>query len=332
MFRYFLFLCLTFSLFSIPLSTEASSAGTSITVTICGNEIIEGNEQCDGSSLNGEDCVSRGYDDGSLTCSGSCTFDTSNCTTDDAAPPGGGGGGGGIIQPPTTKVILQGKAYPSAQLTVLKDGQIIIGTKANISSDFNIEITSITPGTYTFSIWAMDKDGVKSITFSFTVTVRAETITTIGGIFIPPTITLSKNIVNRGETLNIYGQTAPQSDIDINIRSEEVIKKTKANQIGVWGYTLNTAAFEQGTHMVKARSFLEGLTSGFSHLSFFDIGKKLLGVACQQSDLNGDSQVNLVDFSILLYWWNQDNDCADQNGNGIVDLADFSIMMYWWTG
>jgi len=332
MFRYFLFLCLTLFLFFIPLSAEAASAGTSITVTICGNGIIEGNEQCDGSSLNEEDCASQGYDSGSLSCSGSCTFDTSNCATDDAAPPSGGGGGGGIIHPPATEVILQGKAYPSALLTVLKDGQIIIETKANVSADFNIEITNITPGTYTFSIWATDKDGVKSITFSFTVTVRAETITTIGGIFIPPTITLSKDVVNRGEILDIYGQTAPKSNIDINIRSEEIVKKTSANQIGVWGYAFNTAALEEGTHIVKARSLLDGLTSGFSHLSFFDIGKKLLGVACQQADLNGDSRVNLVDFSILLYWWGRANDCADQDNSGVVDLADFSIMMYWWTG
>jgi hypothetical protein len=33
-----------------------------------------------------------------------------------------------------------------------------------------------------------------------------------------------------------------------------------------------------------------------------------------------------------MYYWGTDNECADQNQNGIVDLVDFSIMMYYWTG
>ena len=54
--------------------------------------------------------------------------------------------------------------------------------------------------------------------------------------------------------------------------------------------------------------------------------------ACAEADLNHDGRVNLTDFSILLFHWGTDNECADQNQNGIVDLVDFSIMMYYWTG
>ena len=49
-------------------------------------------------------------------------------------------------------------------------------------------------------------------------------------------------------------------------------------------------------------------------------------------DLNGDGKVNLIDFSILLFYWGSDNACADQNSNGKVDLVDFSILLYNWTG
>ena len=49
-------------------------------------------------------------------------------------------------------------------------------------------------------------------------------------------------------------------------------------------------------------------------------------------DLNKDGKVNLVDFSILLYYWKTTHHEADINIDGIVDLADFSIMMYCWTG
>lgn len=50
-------------------------------------------------------------------------------------------------------------------------------------------------------------------------------------------------------------------------------------------------------------------------------------------DLNCDSRVDLVDFSILLYNWGvPKNPIADLNNDGQVDLVDFSILLYWWTG
>ena len=46
---------------------------------LCGNNIIEGSEQCDGTNLNGKTCASLGYTGGTLKCT-NCFFDTSGCT------------------------------------------------------------------------------------------------------------------------------------------------------------------------------------------------------------------------------------------------------------
>ena len=51
-------------------------------------------------------------------------------------------------------------------------------------------------------------------------------------------------------------------------------------------------------------------------------------------DYNGDGRVDLVDFSILIFWFNKspvppDIDC---NADGKVDIVDFSIVAYYWTG
>ncbi len=56
---------------------------------ICGNGIIETGEECDLTNLSEETCITQGFDGGTLSCSASCLFDTSLCTT------GGGGGGRG---------------------------------------------------------------------------------------------------------------------------------------------------------------------------------------------------------------------------------------------
>jgi hypothetical protein len=45
----------------------------------CGNSIVEGDEDCDASDLNNEDCENLGYDGGTLSCSGSCMIDESEC-------------------------------------------------------------------------------------------------------------------------------------------------------------------------------------------------------------------------------------------------------------
>ena len=56
---------------------NADSFGT---CSICGNGVLDGFEECDGTNLRGETCSSLGLESGSLSCSSSCTFDTSGCT------------------------------------------------------------------------------------------------------------------------------------------------------------------------------------------------------------------------------------------------------------
>ena len=47
---------------------------------VCGNGVREGGEQCDGADLGGQTCQSQGFSGGTLSCTGSCTFNTSACT------------------------------------------------------------------------------------------------------------------------------------------------------------------------------------------------------------------------------------------------------------
>ena len=83
------------SVFVIPL-------GTGNNESLCGNGIIERNEQCDG-DLNGQICSSVVWvgSEGILSCSSACQWDVSNCTsiqqqtTVSNGNSGGSGGGGG---------------------------------------------------------------------------------------------------------------------------------------------------------------------------------------------------------------------------------------------
>jgi len=49
---------------------------------ICGDGIIEGDEDCEGNNLDGATCVSLGFTSGTLSCV-ACSYDTSNCVNPD---------------------------------------------------------------------------------------------------------------------------------------------------------------------------------------------------------------------------------------------------------
>ena len=243
------------------------------------------------------------------------------------SPPVGGG-----APPLPATVIFEGRAYPKAFLTLLKDDRVAATFFAENSGLFKKELTGISGGTYTFGIFAEDTEGRKSVTLSFTIGILGGTTTTISRIFVPPTISLFPVEVERGDEINISGQVFPKSRVDIFISPGEIMKEIIATEEGKWVYKLDTTPLTEGEYRIRAKAFFgEGEQSQFSQALSFS----LLPSKCRGADLNFDGKVNIVDFSILLYFWGQKkpaNRCADINFDGIVNIVDFSIMMYWWTG
>ncbi len=69
---------------STDTDSTTSSTGDETTSTTgdpvdCGNEMLDGREQCDGAELGGASCASLGLVSGDLACADDCTFDTAAC-------------------------------------------------------------------------------------------------------------------------------------------------------------------------------------------------------------------------------------------------------------
>ncbi|MDO8493137.1 MAG: hypothetical protein Q7S19_01160 [bacterium] len=264
---------------------------------------------------------------------------------------GGGGGGSGVSPSPTpatatlAKATFKGRAYPLSKVTVLKDGQIAITTIAGPDANFEVTLSNLNTGNYVFGIYSADNSNRKSSIFTFPIFITDGASAVISGIFITPTIDVDKLEVKRGDNIAILGQSIPKSEVVIAINSEiELFAKTNADKDGAYLYNLDTSPLEIGDHTAKSKSASEGLISSFGQAVGFKVGtKNLLKGAIKQlpakGDVNGDGKVNLVDFSIVAFWWKRVLPVDVKNNidsklwpDGSITLRDFSIMAFYWTG
>lgn len=269
--------------------------------------------------------------------------------TGSTAPAGGGGGGGGGGGAPSqgdTGVIFSGRAYPLSKVNILKDGQLVLTTIAGPDSNFTASLTDLSSGNYTFALYGEDKKGIRSSQFSFPIFITSGVVTTVGGIFIAPTLSLDKSEVKKGDTITVFGQSTPKSDITININSEpEFFVKQKSDDKGAYLLNFDSSVLDLGNHTARSKAILGNEISLFSNTAGFIVGTRNIFAETEapkrflKGDLNEDGKVNLIDFSIGAFWYRRTLtdkiipiEKVHLNNDKKMDLVDFSIMAFNWTG
>ena len=218
-----------------------------------------------------------------------------------------------------TEVTFIGFCAPGALVTFQEDAAIIGNVSANSSGGFNKKFSARTKGTHAYGIYAEDNHSRVTPTYGFILNLVPNAETVVSNILLPTTID-----VQTGASVSVFGTTAPTSEITIFVHSDPIVGAAVAGSNGEWDYPVGT--LEPGTHTAYANTTLPGgLQGGSSRTVNFEVN-------CKVADLNCDGKVDLVDFSILMYYWGTSSAHADINGDHIVDLTDFSIMMYYWTG
>jgi hypothetical protein len=334
-------------IFSIFLSKIYNARAITVeivaTVSGCGDSIIGPGEQCDETNFGGAMCTTLGFTGGSLSCTNSCTINATACTSNNPPSGGGGGGGGGNNSSPNipnTNIVFTGRAYPRSTVTLLKDAQVAATTIADSSANFQMSISGVSSGNYIFSLYSEDNKGIRSSLLSFPVSVTSGVTTKVGGIFISPTLNVDKSEVKQGDNIAIFGQSAPSSEITINVNSENnYFFKKKSDSNGIFLFNLDSSILEIGQHHTRAKASLLDEITEFGKTVNFKVGlnnilNDLLLNKKNKADLNSDTKVNIVDFSIAAYWYKRLNPpkYIDINGDEKVDLKDFSIIAFNWTG
>jgi hypothetical protein len=261
---------------------------------------------------------------------------------------GGSAGGGGFegenapYQSGDGQVIIKGYAFPRSTITILVDGIIADTVLSDATGAFDVTLDAIARGAYTFGVYGTDRNGTKSSTFSTTFTVTGARGSTLSNINVMPSIKVTPDPAQPDSTLKISGYAIPNAVVTIENQSDKSSANLKtftalSDANGIWTYDMSTAGFKKGTYKVRAKAKQEtvgGVSTNFSSYTFYGVGEA--ASVPRSSDLNRDGKVNLIDFSILLFWWNTDggtsNPPADINGDGRVSLTDFSILIFNWTG
>ncbi len=274
-------------------------------------------------------------------CASASTSITPPPPTPTPPPAGGGGGGGGTPAPAQTGITFSGSAYPLSHVTVLKDGQVAITTIAGPDAHFSTTLGGLSTGNYNFSVYAEDANGIRSTLFTFPVFFTSGTSTTVGGIFLAPTIDTDKSQVKQGDNIAILGQTVPDGAVTISIHSNvETFRTVQADEHGAYLYQYDTSPLEMGAHNTKSKTAAGNQVTSYGNIVAFAVGTENilkdgeLAHCPARGDLNTDCKVNLVDFSIMAYWYKKPAPPAtvDLNGDHTVSLIDFSILAYNWTG
>lgn len=268
---------------------------------------------------------------------------------------GGGGGGRGPADGNTAgggfesenapyrsgdgRVIISGYAYPNSTVGILVDGTFFDTTRAGSDGTYSITLDEIARGVYTFGVYATGSNNIKSSTFSTSFTVSGARTSALSNINVAPSIVVEPNPVNPGETLNVTGYALPNATVSLqNGKLKGSIMKdysVTSGASGLWSATIDTSSFSVGTYQIRAKSAQTGgVETNWSNYTFYGVGES--ASVPLNADLNRDGKVNLVDFSILLFWWNtaggDSEPPADINRDSKVNLTDFSIMLFNWTG
>jgi hypothetical protein len=272
-----------------------------------------------------------------LVYSNEATATPNGVTPPPPPPPSGGGGGSGSY----VNIEISGKAYPNAAVTLLRDSIVVANSNADSAGNFNFNQSGLSAGTYTFTLYATDLNNVKSASLSFERTIANAITTTVNNLIIAPTLQSNFSSVKQGEPINLTGYTAPNSQVTISLSGPQSAAYTViSNAQGSYSVFINSATLIKGEYNGTAASLVSNNPSPPSLSIKFIVGDATIVPPppgqCGRSDLNCDGRVDLVDFSILLYYWESSdlsrNPRVDIDKSGEVGLRDLSIMLYDWTG
>lgn len=237
---------------------------------------------------------------------------------------------------PATAVRFTGQAYPEATVAILKQGTQVATVVADATGLFSATLEEKYDSTIVYTLFATDVFGNRSLLINYPLAVYTGYLTQVSGILFAPTIVTDMAEVRFGDYLTVSGSSWPKQNMEVSVAGpvNRVFTLT-SNADGSYKIVMPMLDLPRGNYVVYSQyvtypqiSKLVKFIIGDTNIPNTNIVQNIPG------DCNADGVVNLVDFSILAFWYAKPNPppCVDTNHDGIVNLVDFSILAFWWTG
>lgn len=244
---------------------------------------------------------------------------------------------GGVVLLPQTAVRFSGRAYSNAQVILLKDGQEISSVVATKDAYFTITLPEKVAGEALYTLYARDLASGKSLFLNFPLKVHEGFLTYLDGILFAPTINTDKTESVQGDYLRIFGYAIPKGNMEIEFKNNSFVKTfiLSSKTDGTYDISVPLLGMQKGDYIVSIKYKDD---KRISKLVNFKVGEKNVlnneNIPNVPGDCNKDSIINLIDFSVLAFWYGKENPpiCVDTNRDGQINLTDFSILAFYWTG
>jgi hypothetical protein len=240
---------------------------------------------------------------------------------------------------PYAEMEIGGYTSPFSYI-IFNEDLITIGTTvAGPMGSFRKIFTGIPPGTHSVSFYGIDSEDRNTSTVLVDVETLIYERTVLNNQLLSPTIQVDDVAIQSGDPIYATGSAYPNTTINLFTDSPLRSYATTADANGDWTYSVtNTSSYAPGDYRIYALAQTSGgIQSIFSPTILFTIGSTSgsggSSSACgdiSNGDLNCDGSFNLIDFSILMYYWGTNEAAADINSDSYVNLIDFSILMFNW--
>ncbi len=275
-----------------------------------------------------------------------------------------------VAEPPVPQnpvVRFAGYVGSGANVIITRGGTSVRTATLGLNGVIDETLTEQPTGDQVYVVSAIDASGRSFTPVTFVLNLTMNSTTDLSNIFLGPTISAAPSSAPSGDVITVTGITVPLSVVTVTISTSPLTTYTAtANTSGVWQRVINSADFGVGTFFINARSLFNSLLSSLSPQISVSVTEPTTNTNTNTStntnnntnstintnsnvnrrppvvppstfaitDLNRDGKVNLTDFSILMFYWQQRNPGnaeTDINQDNVVDIIDISIMLYQWT-
>lgn len=242
------------------------------------------------------------------------------------------------IQSPKGVLRIMGWTSPSTFVTLTEGISVLGTTLSDGEGAFVFNLSGLEPGMHTYRIFATDQANRSTAQSSLNLFLVANMLTTASNIILSSTLSISPPEIEPAQPIVFSGTAKPESQINIFVESPLRSYVTTSDLSGTWSFTMDSTETEglmPGEYRVYTivqdslgTQSVISPTVNFTVTAPSNPNNPPPSCDISRGDLNCDGNVNLTDFSILLFHWNTDHRVADINADGMVNLIDFSIMMF----